>query len=707
MEDIILDNPIKTEADDLLNREPAAIRIAQKIDHFSSNGSSESFVVGIEGDWGSGKTSLINMVLENLQSPNFLIIKFNPWNFSDQNGLITDFFNSITHALKQTEKEKGKEAAEKIRNYSSKLLKRSELAIAPEISFLGVKFKLGTTYKIGGDNTLEKQKENIDNLLREINKRILIVIDDIDRLDSQETRLVLKLVKMTANFANTIFLLAYDRGKVAEMISDKGIPGEEFLKKIVQLSFPLPRVDQQDLFNILFSEIEEIICDLNEDLWDQERWKDIFESGLRKFFPTVRDIKRYINSLRLDLEIVGKEEVNPVDFLAIEAIRVFAPDVYFAMANEKRTFAFPATDYIYKIRDPLPFPGATGLPYDIFQDPLKRKSIFEEIIKKSPESLSETINGIIRKLFPEVGNLYFDNPHDNPGQEQLDDWRQKLRVCSGSVFDKYFSLSIVSSVLSERDKDDFLAEINDRPASAEKLKKFQKEGKLTFLLERLLGSLDSLDLSIQQLENLLVVLFDLKENVIAVRSLGFNNLDSQTVGLGLKVSEIIPKEKRVESLTRILSSTKNIYRSTWLIDEITNETIEYEEADEYGRTKLPYGTLLTREEVSGLNRICVEKIKKAAENGSLENEMRLDIMLSRWKEWGSEKLVKQYVAKLLETDDGSVSLLKAYRHGERIHRESIKEFIDIKKVDEKVKQLDVSCLSLEKAEIIELYRNSS
>ena len=711
---MIPDSPIKTKEEDSFNREPMATRIAEKINHFSSTGFSESVVVGIEGDWGSGKTSLINLVLEDLNSSDFLIIKFNPWNFSDQNELITDFFNSIADALKQAEKEKGEgiiekarnysSAPEKIKNYSSRLLKRSELTIAPEASFLGIKLKLGTIYKTGDDDTLEKQKEEINNLLRSIKERIVIVIDDIDRLDSQETRLVLKLVKMTANFANTIFLLAYDRGRVGDMISEKGIPGEEFLKKIVQLSFLLPKVDQRDLFDILFRRINEIIENFDDELWDQQRWEDIFESGLKKLFPTVRDIKRYINSLRLDLEIIGEEEVNPVDFLGIEAIKVFAPDVYFAMANEKQTFAFPSTDRIYDIVSPLPFPGG-WVDDGTAQDPSNRKSVCEKIIKKSPKGLSKTIREIVRKLFPQVENLYSDRPHDS-WEQQLNDWTQQLRVCSGSVFDKYFSLSIVSSVLSEKDLNNFLAKIDDRSASAEKLKKFQEEAKLRLLLERLLGNPGGLGLRTQQLEDLLIVLFDFPENVIAVRFLGFNNLDSQAVGLGLKISEIIPKEKRVESLTRILSSTKNIYRSTWLIDEMTNETVEYEEADEYGRTKLPYGNLFTREEISSLNKLCVEKIKKAAEKGSLESERRLDIMLSRWKKWGSEEAVREYVAKLLETNDGLFFLLRAYYHREKIHKESIGEFVDIRKVDKKVKQLDVTSLEKEKAEIIELYIRS-
>ena len=706
---MILDNPIRTKRDDLLNRSSLAVHIAEGIRRLAFYSSSESFVIGIEGDWGSGKTSLINLVLEHLKSSDVLIIKFNPWNFSDQNELITDFFDSIADVLKQTEREKGEEIAEKIKNYSFKLLKRSELAIAPEVSFLGIKLKLGTIYKTDRNNTLEKQKETINSLLKEVNKRIVVVIDDIDRLDTQETRLIFKLVKMTANFANTVFLLAYDRVRVGEMISEEKIPGEEFLKKIVQLSFPLPRVDQRELFGILFGEIDKIVADLENDLWDQRRWEDMFESGLKKLFPTVRDIKRYINSLRLDLEIVGKEEVNPVDFLGIEAIRVFVPDVYFAMAKEKQTFAFPAADNIYDREDPFPFPGMKGWFDEIAQDPSGRKTICEKIIEKgSPEELSEAITEIIKKLFPQVETLYSQNPRDEWEQE-LDQWTQQLRVCSESVFDKYFSLSIVSSVLSEEDLRDFLAKIEDRSASAEKLKKFQEENKLDILLRRLLGSLHSLALSIQQLEGLLTVLFDFKERVTPAGFFGSGSLDYRVQGLAYKISETIPKEKRVESLARILNSTKDIARSTQFVDLMTENAIEYKKANEYERAKnFPEGLLLTEEEVGGLDEICIEKIKKAAEDGSLENETMLGHILSCWKKWGSEEQAKKHATELIKTDDGLLRFLKAHvrEDGIRIQesKESMGKFVNLTDLDNRVAQLELSKLNERDARVIKAYR---
>lgn len=203
---MIPDNPILIKEKDLLHRYPLASRIAGMIGRFEGE---ESLVIGIEGEWGSGKTSFVNLILEDLGASTALIVKFNPWNFSDQNELIKDFFNSIIDSLKQGGDKDSEARAKKISDYSSKLLKRSELTIAPEFSLFGfLNFKLGELRKLGGDEPLEKQKEEVNELLKEFGRRIIIVIDDIDRLDSHETKQIFKLVKITGSFSNTIFLLA-------------------------------------------------------------------------------------------------------------------------------------------------------------------------------------------------------------------------------------------------------------------------------------------------------------------------------------------------------------------------------------------------------------------------------------------------------------------------------------------------------------------
>src|ERR1051326_5957121 len=152
------DNPIPNKEKDALHRLPFAQHIARMISDFKD---SDSLVIGIEGEWGAGKTSVINLIVEELRATDALLVTFNPWNFSDQNELVKDFFDSLIEALKAADKQGGETKAKKIKAYASKLLKQSGITLSPEISAMGVSFKLGEIATVGGEDPLEKQKEII------------------------------------------------------------------------------------------------------------------------------------------------------------------------------------------------------------------------------------------------------------------------------------------------------------------------------------------------------------------------------------------------------------------------------------------------------------------------------------------------------------------------------------------------------------------
>lgn len=675
---MIADDPIETKEKDLLNRHPLAKRIASSISRFKGN---RSFAIGIEGEWGCGKTSFVNLILEELKtSSNVLTVGFNPWNFSDQDQLITDLFNSVINVLESDETitKSRSEAVKKIKRYFPKLLRGSSVSLGPPF----LNFDLNLEGLMG--DPLERQKKEIDDLLKKIGKTIVIVVDDIDRLDGRETMLVLKLVKMTASFANTVFLLAYDRDKVSGLISEQGMPGGEYLKKIVQLGFALPEIAPEDLFRILLDDIDATIRGLDNRHWDDVRWGNLFHSGFKELFQTVRDVKRYINSLRLDFEIMGADEVNTIDFLGVEAVRVFAPKVYSAMASEKSVFAYT---------------GSYENP-----DPNSRKQTFKEIIEESPKGLSNPISGIIEQLFPQMSSNY-----DFSFQQT---WRRELRVCSEDIFDKYFSLAIPSTVLSERSLKDFLSTVDDVSASLVKLERFEKEGKSRLVLARLFDHLDDLD--DPRREKLLVGVFDFAE-ASEDRRLAFDigSVEGQAWTLGYQALKRIQKGKRAGFLTKVLNSTKGLFFPVKLVG-VLNQEIE-----RHSEEKLPEEPLFTKEEVDCLNEACAGKIRKAAEDGSLANTKNLALVLYGWKGWESEEATRTYVAELLKTEEGLFSLLKGFvsevhsramgdsvaRTTKRIDRNAIGEFADLGELDKLVDGLDRGSLTEEQVDVIELYRN--
>ncbi len=241
---------------------------------------------------------------------------------------------------------------------------------------------------------LEAERNNINSELTNLPKKIVIVIDDIDRLDKDETRLIMKLVKMTANFPNTIFLLAYDRQRVVERLEEDGWPGEEYLKKIIQVSFTLPNPDRQGLDGILVNNINETIKmiygDVELNSSEQKRWNDLLYAKMNELFLTIRDVKRFSSSLRLNWSIIGKEEVNMIDFIAVEIIRVFTPAFYNSIAGNKTFFTNS---------DPFSL-GNIGKNTTKVQE--ERKQKYNSLLSKVPEEIREIIDKITQNLFPQL-----------------------------------------------------------------------------------------------------------------------------------------------------------------------------------------------------------------------------------------------------------------------------------------------------------------
>lgn len=170
---MLSDNPIKTEHEDLLRRVPLAKKIASLISQYTEH---ESFVIGIDGPWGSGKTSFVNLINEQLQTDEtILLIEFNPWNFSDQNELIKEFFSGLLVHLNKYVKNK-KAATNKVLEYAGRLTKGIELSVEPEISFMGlIKLKVGKMRKAIGDKALEGYRKSVDDLIKETGKKSLFV----------------------------------------------------------------------------------------------------------------------------------------------------------------------------------------------------------------------------------------------------------------------------------------------------------------------------------------------------------------------------------------------------------------------------------------------------------------------------------------------------------------------------------------------------
>ena len=112
-------------------------------------------------------------------------------------------------------------------------------------------------------------KKKVASRIAKQSRRILIVIDDIDRLTGEEIRQLFRLVKAVADFPNVLYLLAFDKEVVIKALDEfHGIPGKEYLEKIVQVPFELPSADKAEIRPLFFERLSVILRDTHEELFD-------------------------------------------------------------------------------------------------------------------------------------------------------------------------------------------------------------------------------------------------------------------------------------------------------------------------------------------------------------------------------------------------------------------------------------------------------
>lgn len=412
------EKPIISKNEDLLGREKVANNLAREIKYYKNK---DSLTIGIVGKWGSGKTSFINMVLENFKgNDNYIVIKFNPWNISSRKQLISDFFLQLSNNLK-----KENVSGEIISTIGKSLGTLSKffkpLGFIPPLSVLSTigditekASEFINEYVESEKEDLETMKRKIDTELEELGKKLLIVIDDIDRLCDDEIREIFQLVKSIADFKNTIYILSYDREIVTKALDktqqDKG---EEYLEKIVQVPLVLPYISKSDLDKIFINRLN-ISINIPDEEYDNSYFSEIYNNGLGKNFENLRDIERYMNVFNLGVNL-AIEELNIIDYIAITLIKVFEPNLYEYIKNNKEYFS--------------------GTKFDKFLNKDKKEILteLEEIYEKLKKLEKRKVKRLMEVIFPKLGEM-------NYAEGFINVWGKARRIATPVYFESYFKL---------------------------------------------------------------------------------------------------------------------------------------------------------------------------------------------------------------------------------------------------------------------------
>lgn len=262
----------------------------------------ESFAVGIYGEWGTGKTTFLQHIRKEL-GQRYIVIEFNPWGCLSAESVITDFFNNMKQHLCHNN-----ELTNAIEDYMDML---TAVEVPEWLKWITGRFA-GKN-----NNTTAFLKNNVEKLIEENGKQVAILIDDIDRLEADEVFEVMRLIRITANFHNTVFVAAYDKKHVCEMLNSKGIySAERYIEKIFNIEVSLPCIESQTIPNIILDDLYKMTELNNSQKYEIERalWQyknnDHRELLISSYIHNFREAKRFAALLALSLNHLKKTGLN-------------------------------------------------------------------------------------------------------------------------------------------------------------------------------------------------------------------------------------------------------------------------------------------------------------------------------------------------------------------------------------------------------------
>lgn len=734
------DRPITKIEDDLLGRAEFSKSLSDAISQWKGN---DSLVIALYGDWGAGKSSIKNMALSYLeqQEKSPTIIEFSPWEWSAQEKIIQAFFDEISKSIGR---KNASEADLNLANVFAKygihlstahvIFKGANLALplimtailgtglissyftdSSQLTLLVTTLTsilaliLSATEK--GGELLNKLSENYekkatlneknlteirDELIQALNKRnipLLIVMDDLDRLTTHELRMIFQLIKANTDFPNVTFLLLFQKDIVEKKLTDETQSGENYLEKIIQIPFTIPQIQQKKVHEVLFKLLENLINSHNDadQKFNKDRWAKLYHNGLKNYFDNLRSVYRFTSILSFNFNIFKNNEIfeaDPIDLIAIECLRVFEPNIYNKLSNAKEAFTTLSSrsgnDHIEKAKY------------------LKK---IEQIINTASDTNRDSVKEILNILFPTI-QWIISNYHY--GYESYQECFTQLRICHKSHFDKYFKLSFDSEDFSTSDFKHFIELSADREGLKTRILELDSKNVLKDFLSQFEAY--SKQIPSEKINSYLYAMLDTGDQVNTKSDTFFDIFTAQTHLLRLSIWCLESIEDRY-SRGKLLIDYLNQYSNLSIIEDIL--IAEHQDREKNNQT------LLDDTEFEQLKHDFINKIYHLTTSNTeslLQNPSFLSLMY-RWKQWGDPSAIQVWfemqtqdingilkiLSKMIQTtrtssDFYTVSHVKKY-----IKADTVENFLDIQRISNIIKSADLSNLSQEEKEIIDMF----
>lgn len=322
------DNPISTASEDLLQRSKFVERIVREIDMIDA---SQGYVMAVMGQWGSGKTSVLNLVKERLSNSGTILVEYNPWLLSGVEELVDGLFREINAKLNK-KGVKYRAAIDKIIDYDEMLTPLTSVPVVGAwANGVLMPFQVMAKHRSLRTTSVVEQKEQVAEALTNLDSSIVVIVDDIDRLDRAEVCEIFKLVRLTANFPNVIYLLSFDRIRVENALTEDGVPGRAYLEKIVQNGFEIPMIPKKVLTREVAQALDFALEQVNVRL-DREVWDNTLLNIVVPAIKNMRDVRRLAMTVRSTAAALT-DSIEVSDIVALETMRLFLPDAFWYLVT--------------------------------------------------------------------------------------------------------------------------------------------------------------------------------------------------------------------------------------------------------------------------------------------------------------------------------------------------------------------------------------
>jgi len=438
------DKTIREEEEDLFNRSGFADDILKIISDLDNK---ESFVIGLYAKWGYGKTSTINLIdqkLQNRQEKDIYTICVNAWTLDGNiSKIMWEILSEIYHKATGKKKKSFKHLFSQI----GSALKTSDSSFYISMSDIANGLSLL--------ESIESIKKDLDKLLNDKNIRLVIFIDDIDRLESHQIVSIFRMLSNVADYARITYILPFDKEFVCSAIEEhlpKKQSGNDYLEKIIQIPLHLPSIPQAIIDGVFIRKLTELLGEFSIiiDEKEIERFQILYyHYGANNYIQSPRDINKILNVLRFKVPI-NNYEVNIVDTIIIEIIRTFDESLYHKIRDNKKLLL----GQVYKHEQ------YDKIAYLINENDDRKKSD-EEIREEYARKIFNSHYQLINQLFP---HMIITNSYDL-------DLRKLQRISSKNYFDIFFASIDKQNGISDKELVKLLNNAIDQKTVYAELKK--------------------------------------------------------------------------------------------------------------------------------------------------------------------------------------------------------------------------------------------